>query len=43
MTSVALCLLYFLADPVQSDRGYENALRLFELRPPGAQVARAVP
>lgn len=37
------CLLYFFADPVQSERGYENALRLFELWSSGSQVARAVP
>jgi hypothetical protein len=43
MTSITPCLLYFLADPVQSERGYENTLRLFELRSSSAQVARAVP
>ena len=30
MTSITPCLLYFLADPVQSERGYENTLRLFD-------------
>jgi hypothetical protein len=37
------CLLYFFADPVQSDRGYENTLRLFELRSSSPQVARTLP
>ncbi len=37
------CLLYFFADPVQSDRGYENALCLFKLRSSSAQVARTLP
>jgi hypothetical protein len=42
-TVLTSCLLYFFADPVQSERGYENTLRLFELRSSGSQVARAVP
>jgi hypothetical protein len=32
MRRLTFCLLYFCGDPVQSECGYEDTLRLFELR-----------
>lgn len=43
MISLYLYLLYFFADPVQSKRGYEDSLCLFQLRARRTEVARAVP
>src|SRR5215204_960166 len=42
-TVLPSCLLYFFADPVQSKRGYEDSLCLFQLRARRTEVARAVP
>jgi hypothetical protein len=39
---MTLCMLYFFGDPVQSNRGYEDSICLFELRVPGAEVAGAL-